>query len=68
MNPNFPFSSKFDRHAFHEEIRNAQGKKPARDDTDYSYLKTHGIKYVIEAPGSNSNNIKGIVQWVWGRP
>lgn len=65
MNPNFPFSSKFDRRAFQKEIRNAQEKKPALDDTDYSYLKTHGIKYVVEAPGSNSNNVKGIVRDIW---
>lgn len=65
MNPDFPFSSKFNRLAFQDQIRNAQVKKPARDDTEYSYLKSHGIKYVVEAPGSNANNVRGIVRDIW---
>ena len=68
MNPDFPFSSKFDRLAFQDQIRNAQEKKSARDDTEYSYLKSHGIKYVVEAPDSNANNVRGIVQEIWQLP
>ena len=65
MNPYFPFSSKFDRSAFQKQIQHAQAKKPARDDPDYSYLKSHGIKYVVEAPGSNADNVRGIVRDIW---
>lgn len=65
MNPDFPFSSKFDRRAFQEQIRSAQVKKPASDDTEYSYLKSHGIKYVVEAPESNADNVRGVVRNIW---
>jgi len=65
MNPRFPFSSKFDRPAFQAQIRNALSKKPVHEDTEYFYLKSHGIKYVVEAPGSNANNVSGVVRDIW---
>ena len=65
MNPDFPFSSNFDRAAFQEQIRSAQARNPARDDTEYSYLKSHGIKYVVEAPGTNADNVRGVVRDIW---
>lgn len=65
MNPDFPFNSKFDLRAFQDQIRNAQVTKPAHDDTEYSYLKSHGIKYVVEAPASNADNVRGIVRNIW---
>lgn len=65
MNPDFPFSSKFDRSAFQGQIRSAQARKPARDDSEYFYLKSHGIKYVVEAPDSNADNVRDIVQDIW---
>lgn len=68
MNPGFPFGSTFDRSAFQDQIRSAQAKKPARDDSEYSYLKSHGIKYVVEASDSNADNVRGIVRDIWQLP
>ncbi len=64
MNSAFPFGSEFDRRAFQEQIRAAQ-MQPAPSDPDYAYLRSHGIKYVVEAPGSNVDHVQAVVRDIW---
>lgn len=64
MNSAFPFGSEFDRRAFQEQIRAAQ-MQPAPSDPDYAYLRSHGIKYVVEAPGSNVGHVQAVVRDIW---
>ncbi|SCY35296.1 hypothetical protein SAMN05216420_10529 [Nitrosospira sp. Nl5] len=65
MNPNFPFHSEFDLRAIQDQIRNAPMEEPTHDDTEYSYQKSHGLKYVVEAPESNADNVRGVVRDIW---
>ena len=64
-NPAFPFSSKFDRDKFIKEVDASRKRVPNHDDPHYAYLKSHGINYVVEAPGLSRDEVDLAVRSVW---
>ena len=65
MNPAFPFGSKFDGDKFIKEVDASRKRVPNRDDPHYAYLKSHGINYVVEAPGLSPGAVDLEVRSVW---